>query len=100
MRTPGQPLLELMEHRHHKKIRMPRRESTSTFPSGQHLGLYKALVTAHCNSSGEFSADPEDPPTQDKATQILQPIHGLATQAATRGFYLSRWTQVVNVMIY
>jgi hypothetical protein len=81
------------------------RESTSTSPSGRHLGLYKVLATAHCNSSGEFSAstdpeDPEDPTTQEKATQILHLIHGLATQAALNGFYLRRWTQVVNVMIY
>jgi hypothetical protein len=81
------------------------REFTSTSPSGRHLGLYKAIATAHCNSSGEFSHstdpdDPEDPTTQDKATQILQLIHGLAAQADVHGFYLRRWTQVVNVMIY
>jgi hypothetical protein len=32
--------------------------------------------------------------------QILQLIHGLATLAATRGFYLQRWIQVINAMIY
>jgi hypothetical protein len=66
--------------------------------------MYKALVTAHCNSSGEFSdstdpEDPDDPSTQDKATQILQLIHGLATQAATH-ILPTAWTQVVNLMIY
>jgi hypothetical protein len=81
------------------------RESTSTSPSSRHLGLYKALATAFCNSSDEFSdssdaEDPEDPPTQEKAAQILHLIHGLATIAATRGFYLHRWIQVINVMIY
>jgi hypothetical protein len=30
-------------------------EKTLTSPSGRHLGLYEALVTAYCNSSGEFS---------------------------------------------
>jgi hypothetical protein len=30
-------------------------EKTSTSPSGRNLGLYGALVTAYCDSSGEFS---------------------------------------------
>jgi hypothetical protein len=81
------------------------RESTSTSPSSRHLGLYKALAIAFCNSSDDFSdssdaEDPEDPSTQEKAAQILHLIHGLATTAATRGFYLRRWIQVINVMIY
>jgi hypothetical protein len=39
------------------------RERTSTSPSGRHLGLYKALATAYCNSSEEFSDlyDDDDP---------------------------------------
>jgi hypothetical protein len=81
------------------------RESTSTSPSSRHLGLYKALATAFCNSSDEFSdssdaEDPEDPSTQEKAAQILHLIHELATIAATHGFYLRCWIQVINVMIY
>ena len=81
------------------------REATATSPSGRHLGVYRALTTAHCNSSGEFgTADQEldlDAPTiQEQATEILRAIHGLANSAAVGGFYLRRWTQVVNVMIY
>jgi hypothetical protein len=69
------------------------RETTSTLPSSRHLGLYKALATAYCNSNDEFanpanSNDPFDIPTQEKAYQILHLIHGLATTAATCGFYL------------
>jgi hypothetical protein len=65
------------------------KETTSTSPSGRHLGQYKALVTAYCNSNGEFSrpGDDDDPTTQEKAGQILQLVHGLATMAATQGFY-------------
>jgi hypothetical protein len=39
-------------------------------------------------------------PTKYKAKHILGLIHGLATTAARLGFYLHRWTKVVNVMIY
>jgi hypothetical protein len=40
-------------------------------------------------------------PTKYKAQGILELVHGLAT-IATRllGFYLQRWTRVINVMIY
>jgi hypothetical protein len=30
------------------------KEATTTSPSGRHLGLYKSLVTAHCDSGSEF----------------------------------------------
>jgi hypothetical protein len=81
------------------------KESTSTSPSGQQLGIYKGLVTTYINASGEFSASAseEDPASltfQAQAEAILRFIHGLASKAATAGFYLRRWTQVVNVMIY
>jgi hypothetical protein len=74
-------------------------ELTSTScPSSRHLGLYKALATACCNSNDAFSnpQDPDNPsdiPTQEKAKLILQLIHGLARTAATHGFYLRRWIQ-------
>jgi hypothetical protein len=81
------------------------KETTSTSPSGRHLGQYKALVTAICNSNGEFSRpgdndDNDNPTTQEKAEQTLQLIHSVTTTAATRGFYLQRWIEVINVMIY
>jgi hypothetical protein len=96
------------------------RESTVTSPSGRHLGMYRSLVTAYCDSSGEFSKLPDDIPdldsapnvndgaslpapptdTQEMAASILQLIYGLAMTAARLGVYLQRWTQVVNVMIY
>jgi hypothetical protein len=106
------------------------RESTSTSPSGRHLGLYKALITAYIDASGGFSEldfDPHDGSTtgspndtghldtyaddsplhtdpiltvQEQAEKILRIIYGLASTASRLGFYLQRWTQVVNVMIY
>ena len=94
------------------------REQTATSPSGRHLGIYKALTTAHLNSSGEFgpsqvqdgplpprspSRSPSSPVAasiQEKATAILQGIHSRADIATRDKFYLKRWTQVINVMIY
>jgi hypothetical protein len=77
-------------------------EKTSTSPSGRHLGLYGALVTAYCNSSGEFSKmrPGDDNTPQEMAEQVLKMVHGLAAFAAKYGFFLHRWIQVVNVMIY
>jgi hypothetical protein len=77
------------------------RESTSTSPSGRHLGIYKTLVTVHINSSGEFDAAAEgELSTKYKAQRILELVHGLATTTTRLGFYLQRWTRVINVMIY
>jgi hypothetical protein len=77
-------------------------EKTLTSPSGRHLGLYGALVTAYCNSSGEFSKmrPGDDNTPQEMAEQELMMIHGLAASTAKYGFFLHQWIQVVNVMIY
>jgi hypothetical protein len=77
-------------------------EKTSTSSSGRHLGMYGALVTAYCNSSGEFSDySPElDHTTKGMAEQIMLMIHRLAYSAAKHGFYLQRWIKVVKVMTY
>jgi hypothetical protein len=76
-------------------------EETSTRPSGRHLGLYKSLVTAHCDSGSEFddAETPQDLSTNIQATEILHAIHSVATRVAERGLYLARWFYVLNVMI-
>jgi hypothetical protein len=76
-------------------------ERTSTSPSGRHLGLYKSVVTAHCDSGSEFDDDPThaDLSTKLKATEILHAIHSVATSVAERGLYLACWIYVVHVMI-
>jgi hypothetical protein len=71
------------------------KESTSTSPSGWHLGIYKRLVTPYINASGEISAsasedDPASLTFQAQAAAILRLIHGLASNAATLGFYLRK----------
>eukprot|EP00980_Cylindrotheca_fusiformis_P019786 scaffold6934_cov100-Cylindrotheca_fusiformis.AAC.3 len=76
------------------------RESTSTSPSGRHIGLYKALLVAYYNESGEFAPTPDDsrpahsdqihtgPTTQDLATDILDAIYTLAAMATANGYSL------------
>jgi hypothetical protein len=73
----------------------------STSPSGRHLGLYKSLVTAHCDSGKEFQAVPDDAPSiQAQATAVLDVIHRISTGVAARGLYLQCWVYVINAMIY
>jgi hypothetical protein len=59
---------------------------------------------AHIDASNEFSKRPPDHPTaptvKDKAEQILRLIHGIGTLTTAHGFFLRRWIQVINVMIY
>jgi hypothetical protein len=76
-------------------------EKTSTSPSGRHLGLYKSLITAHCDSGKEFQDCSDDAPSiQNKATAVLDAIHRILTGVAQRGLYLQRWIFVINAMIY
>jgi hypothetical protein len=76
-------------------------EQTSTSPSGRHLGLYKSLVTAHCDSGQEFQdCDNAGPSIKHKATAVLAAIHQIAAGTAQCGLYLTRWIFVVNAMIY
>lgn len=56
-------------------------ESTLTSPSGRHLGIYKTLVTAYIDSSGEFMEN-EGTPIKYEAEDILRLIFGLATAAS------------------
>ena len=65
------------------------RESTSMSLSGRHLGVYKSLLTSYIDSGGEFNytPDPNDTTIKHMAQSILEVIHGLATKAASQGFY-------------
>jgi hypothetical protein len=88
-------------HLHHGLPLLASTTLLKASPSGQHLGIYKTLVTVHINSSGEFADNSaDDLTTLSKAGQILGLIHGLETTAARLGFYLRRWTKVINVMIH
>lgn len=78
------------------------KEKTTTSPSGRHLGVYRSLFTAYIDAGNEFSAiiPPQSLSTKTKATMILKIIHGLLSKACIKGFYLKRWVQVVEIMMY
>jgi hypothetical protein len=72
------------------------RESTSTSPSGRHLGHYKALVAII-----DRSLDEEDR-LQYKSYQeeIAECYIGLINYAIKHRYSLRRWKTIVNMMIY
>lgn len=65
------------------------RESTTTFPSGRHLGVCKALATACIDSGGILSIYYKDEiHIKQMAQSILELIHGLVTVTTSKGLYL------------
>lgn len=76
-------------------------EKTTNPPSGGHLGIYKALVTAYINAGGKFTSkkDSNAFSIKDKDRAILNVIHGLASLAYIHGFYLKQWEQGIEIMI-
>ena len=72
------------------------RESTSTSPSGRHLGHYKALV-----STIDRSLTEEERKTYGKfQEEIAQCYISLINYAIKHRYSLKRWKTIVNMMIY
>ena len=69
------------------------RESTSTSPSGRHLGHYKSLVTLDSFSSKYTELNP------DPGLDILQVLFQVAAATFQSGITLSRWTNITTCMI-
>jgi hypothetical protein len=65
-------------------------ESTSTSPSGKHLGHYKALI-----SPGLL----QEPPLTDPAGAIIDLQIKICQLALTHGHIWDRWKGIVSVMI-
>ena len=80
------------------------RESTSTSPSGLHLGHYKALVARHQHS--EVDQDDTEKEQSDKAEldgmqrELLLLHLRLINYALARGYSYRRWQIVANAMIF
>ena len=73
-----------------------RRESTSTSPSGRHLGHYKALVASIDKSLSEG----EQTKLRTFQSDIMECYIGLINYAIKHKYSLERWKTIVNMMIY
>jgi hypothetical protein len=72
------------------------KESTTTSPSGRHLGRYKALL-----STGNYDPESEEFISfVDQQSAILKLLLFLVNYCLRTGHVLERWKTIVNVMIF
>lgn len=79
------------------------KESTSTSPSGRHLGRYKSLY-----AQGPYHYDPDGDPESnekylqlsDKQKDIADAILAIINYCITSGYTLKRWKTIINTMIF
>ena len=80
------------------------RESTSTPPSGLHLGHYKALAARHQHSEVDLNdseQDQSDKAELDRMQRELMLLHlRMINYALVRGYSYRRWQTVANSMIF
>ena len=72
------------------------RESTSTSPSGRHLGHYKALVSTIDRSLDDVKRTKY----QSYQDDIIECYTSLINYAIKHKYSLTRWKTIVNMMIY
>jgi hypothetical protein len=81
-------------------------ESTTTSPSGMHLGHYKALIARHAYSStapdDELSPDFKEKRDElNRRQQALLQLHlSLLNYALERGYSYTRWQTIANTILF
>jgi hypothetical protein len=75
------------------------KESTSTSPSGLHLGHYHAMVARHEYSGLTNSLEKDELNMKQSAIQTAHLV-ALTNYALTHGYFFERWRTVVNVMLH
>ena len=72
------------------------KESTTTSPSGRHLGRYKALL-----STGSYNPDNKEfTAFVDQQSDIVKLLLFLDNYCLRTGHVLKRWKTIVNLMIF
>ena len=73
-------------------------ESTTTSPSGRHLGRYKSLYTDVPQTDDEIS--PGDISIKAKQVFITRTIIAVINYCLRTGYVLERWKTIINTMIF
>ena len=87
---PAKPIPVTVTDAEYRKFFRKWTESTSTSPSGKHLGHYKALLSLGLE---------QDPPIKPLADAIIELQLQLSNMALTYGHVYERWKNIVSVMI-
>jgi hypothetical protein len=90
-------LYEITEQEFEGKIRSWT-ESTTTSPSGRHLGRYKSLYTKIKETEDEIL--PGDISTKSKQEYISRAIIAVINHCLRNGYVLKRWKTIINTMIF
>jgi len=75
------------------------KESTTTSPSGRHLGRYKALYTQFPKSADPAIKEETEMLTSHQ-TEMREAIRGIINHCLHHGYVLHRWKKILNAMIF
>ena len=89
---------DVLTHHEFKSKICSWRESTTTSPSGRHLGRYRALFAKSCYHP--VHQETEHMNFQAKQRAIAELILSIMNYAIRRGYVLQRWKTIVNTMIF